>query len=154
MSRYFYFKLFNPNICFCCWFPIIRNSQLVWHWEQWQLICTRQHIKYIRKKSLTKVSKDMSCCTFEEPANTWVTSPRITINLTFCIHEKRWGGWGGSIRKLLQWRLLLWVGISSDPVSTKRERIWPHWDMERLGMCTVVLNVIVRLLLCLFFHVV
>lgn len=39
-----------------------------------------------KEKYLTNVSEEMSYCICEEPENTWVTSPRITINLTFYIH--------------------------------------------------------------------
>lgn len=150
-----YFQLFNPNLCFCCWFPIARNIQPVWHWGQWQLIkCTRQHIKiYKGKKPDQSVTSYELLYLWRACKTRGVTSPRITINLTFCIHGRRWRAVGGinlgasavmtpSISRKIQW-----------PSFHKAECIWPHWDMdgdvECLGMCAVVLNVVIGLLLCL-----
>lgn len=103
-----------------------------------------------KEKNLTKVSEDMSYCIFEEPANTWVTSPRITINLTFYIHGVvgvlGTGDQSGNGCFYEQENAVTQFPESRTYLATLR-----HGDMERLGICIVVLNVVIGLLVCLFF---
>lgn len=106
-----------------------------------------------KEKNLTKVSEDMSYCVFEKPANTWATSPRITINLTFYIHGVvgvlgvlGTGDQSGNVCFYEQENAVTQFPESRTYLATLR-----HGDMERLGMCIVVLNVVIGLLVGLFF---
>lgn len=96
--RYLYFQLFNPKHLHLLLISYYKKqpSVLTLRAMMAHKMYTATHKIYKREKNLTKVSQDMSYCVFEEPANTWVTSPRITIKLTFCIHggRRRWW-WSG-----------------------------------------------------------